>query len=134
MRSGNGNRAFALAVCALSTLSSLWADEYIISYRAAVKDAVLLNETLNVSRAMQPCSGSAGRSLTLENSADSDLEKILSNDKELLFDYIQRLPIHIIHHGANTRSQNRSVTIMRLPPQCFTVDFNDDFVRIAPLI
>lgn len=134
MRSRNGNRTFTLAVCALSTLTSLCADEYIISYRAATQDALLLNETLNVSRAMQPCSGTAGTPLTLENSADNDLKKILINEKELLFDYLQSLPIHVVHHGTNAHSQNHSVTVLRLPPQCFTVDFNDDFVKIAPLI
>ena len=133
MRSRNGNRAFLLAVCTVTAFFPLCADDYIISYRAATQDALLLNEQLNVSRSMRPCSGTPLDPLVLYADEERPLKAILTEHSDSFFTFLQSLPLQLTHHEKTTDGQSRSVTVLSLPPRCFTVDFNDGFVKIAPL-
>lgn len=133
MRSRNGNRAFTLAVCALSILTSLAADEYIISYRSVVSDATLTYEALNVSRAMQPCSGDPGSELLLDAERSTDLKQIIYDNFDAFFGLIRNEKLHVIHRETTVNGMNRSRTVMTLPPHCFTVDFNQGLAKISAL-
>jgi len=94
---------------------------------------VLISEQLSVSHAMQPCHGSPGDAFTFYADDDAPLEALLTRHNDAFLEYLQSLPLHLVHHEKVTDHQSRSQTVLRLPPRCFTVDFNDGLVKIAPL-
>jgi len=137
MRSRNGNRSFSRTVSVtllfLFHSLALQAGEYLISYRYIVENAILYNETLEVSHAMQKCKGRAYNPIIFPTNDTKDLRKILSENREDFVDYIHRLGLNLEHSEQTTNFQNYSRTILTLKTQCFKVDFNDTFVKISPL-
>jgi len=102
-----------------------------------VKDATLHNESLLISKTMKKCAQTNNKKsnyfLILQNSASTDLRQIISNNSEKFIDYIHKLGLHVEHKETTVNSQNKSTTILTLKTTCFKVDFNDNFVRMAPL-
>ncbi len=137
MRSRDGNLDFSLSICSvvflLFSLSTLKADEYLISYRYVVKDATLYNETLSIAKAMKKCVGKPQKELILQNNNEDDLKKIISANSLEFIDYLQKLGFHINHKEVTQNSINKSTIILTLKTTCFKVDFNDKFARITPL-
>ncbi len=136
MRSRDGNHSFSrrLSVVLLFSLAlPLSASEYLISYRYVIKDALLYNESLTISQAMQKCKGSPYRELILENDASKDLKKIINQNSETFINYLHKLGLSVEHTEATVNAQNKSTTTLTLKTQCFKVDFNDNFARISPL-
>ena len=135
MRSRNGNRSFTLSLYTLIFFHSLAlnASEYLISYRYSVKDAVLFNETLQVSNAMQKCAGQLQRSFILEANADDSLQNIIHNNYSKFIDNIHKIGLDIQHSDVTINSINSSMTILTLHTTCFKVDFNDNYAKITPL-
>ena len=133
MRSRNGNRALLFAVCAITALPLCADEQYFISYKAVVEDALLYSETLSVSRSMQPCDGMPVAHLLLESEGSSELHKILQGNYEAFLPFIQKEGLHIRHHEETVNSISRSRSVLTMPPRCFTVDFNDDLVKITAL-
>lgn len=135
MRSRDGNLNLLFSICTLIfCFSNLNGDEYIISYRYVVKDAILFNDSLDISPAMTSCKGEVGETkLFLSNSNDSkNLKKIILQNSDKFFTYISSLGLHVqndeqLHNGVNS-----SLTTVTLKPTCFTVEFNDNLVKIAP--
>jgi hypothetical protein len=136
MRSGDGNRTCTLSIFKLILLFYslvLSAGEYFISYRYVVKDAILYNENLDVSRAMHKCLGNPSNPLVLENNGTNNLKTIITQNKEEFSSYLHQLGLEVKHSSLNLNLQNSSTTTLTLKTTCFKVDFNDNFVRIAPL-
>jgi len=137
MRSRDGNYNFSLSISVglLLLLSSLAlnASEYLISYRYLVKDAVLHNETLSISKAMQKCKGYPYNPLILETRDDKNLKKIITAENEKFINYLHKLGLSVEHKDTTINFQYSSVTILTLKTTCFKVDFNDNFVKISPL-
>jgi len=135
MRSRDGNRTFSLRLCSIILLYSLAlnAGEYLISYRYVVKDAVLYNDSLLISHAMQPCHGKEQKPLVLENNNSKNLKQIISKNSDEFIQYIHRLGLDIKSEQTVTNLQIKSTTIITLKTTCFKVDFNDNFARITPL-
>lgn len=134
MRGRDGDNALLLRFCAalISLSFALSANEYLVSYRYVVKDMVLLNETLLISQAMTKCKGKAGEALVLE-SKDKDFKKTVSQNFAEFIDFIHRVGLHTEHKETTLNLHNSFTTIMTLKTTCFKVDFNDNFVTIAPL-
>ena len=136
MRSRDGNHNFSrsiqIIIFLLSSLA-LNASEYLISYRYTVKNSILFNETLDISKAMKKCSGLPYNGLVLEADENKDLKKIISINSEKFIDYIHKLGLNINHQGKTINYQNISSTTLTLKTTCFKVDFNDNFVKISPL-
>ena len=133
MRSRNGNRPLPLAICPLILAAALGADEYIISYRAVTQNALLLNETLHVSRAMTHCRGESGAERVFETLPDESLRSTLLRHYDDFFALAEAEALHVRHYSDTSNPYYRSRTVVTLPPSCFTVDFNDGFVKITPL-
>ena len=136
MRSGDGDRPFLLTICILTLsffLPALHAGEYLVSYRYTVKDAMLYNEQLLISPAMQKCKGKAQHPLVLESIDDKTLHDVIHKNNERFIDYLHHLGLQVRHTEQTTNMQNSSITVMTLPTTCFKVDFNDNSVTIAPL-
>jgi len=135
MRSRDGNRTLSCKFCTLILLSSLAlnASEYLISYRCVVKDAMLYNETLQISKAMQKCHGTPQKSLILTTNTTNNIQNIITQHKEKFITYIHKLGISVHHQEKNINYQNSSTTILTLHTSCFKVDFNDNFAKITAL-
>ena len=135
MRSRNGDHPYSLSILALTLLSSLAlnASEFLISYRYIVKDAVLYNETLHISNAMQKCQGKIQNPLLLEHKEKKNIKDIISTNSQEFIDYIHKLGLHVEHKDLTINAQNSSTTTMTLKTTCFKVDFNENFAKIAPL-
>ena len=135
MRSRDGNRNFTLRLCSVIFLSSLAlnAGEFLVSYRYIVKDAILYNEKLDISKAMQKCYGKAQEEIVFESNKDESFKEIISNNSEKFIDYVHKFGLHVEHKEKTINLQNSTTTILTLKTTCFKVDFNDNFARIAPL-
>ncbi len=135
MRSRDGNRTFSLRLCSLILFSSLAlnASEYLISYSYIVKDAMLFDEELLISKAMKKCTGTPKESFIFDTDGGKDLDKIIQNQKEEFIEYIHKLGLHLNHKDETKNYQYRSRTKLTLKTTCFKVDFNDNFARISPL-
>jgi len=135
MRSRDGSFTILLRFCTLILLYTLAlsADEYLISYRYVVKNAILYSESLQISHAMKKCHGSAQKTLLLNADGTTDLQKIISLNYEKFISFINTIGFEISHKERNVNFKNHSTTILTLPTTCFKVDFNDNFAKISSL-
>ena len=135
MRSRDGDYSILRTICAIIILNSLglYAGEYLISYRYVVKDAILYNEHLDISPAMQKCSGNEQKSIFLDPHNSEDLGIIVQQNKEKFVAYLHQLGLQVEHREKTKNFQNSSTTVLTLKTTCFKVDFNDNFVKITPL-
>ena len=134
MRSRDGSNAFSLSIWLLVLFSVvLNADEYLISYRYVVKDFVLYNEKLDISKAMKKCDGKIYDSITLDIKSESNLKNIISKNSDKFIEYIHRLGLHLKHRDLIINYRNSSSTVLTLKTTCFKVDINENFAIIAPL-
>jgi hypothetical protein len=95
---------------------------------------MLLNESLDVSKTMTPCKGELlGNSLLLIPQDNSkNLEKTLLQNSDQFFSYINTLGLHVRNFEQVLNGIDSSLTTITLRPTCFTVEFNENFVKIAP--
>lgn len=135
MRSRDGNYSFLYSICSIIFFNSLAlnASEFLISYKYVVKDAIIYNETLNISEAMRKCIGEPLKELTLSNDGDNNLRNIIIKNQDKFIQFISPMSIHIKSQDKTINLQNSSTTVLTLKTTCFKVDFNDNFVKIAPL-
>ena len=135
MRSRDGNNYQLFAVCTLIFLNSLVlnASEYLISYRYVVKDLILYNESLQISRAMRKCDGLPSNYIEFPHHDSKSLNHIVSENSEEFIDFLHKLGLSVEHKSTTINAQNSSTTILTLRTTCFKVDFNDYFAKISPL-
>lgn len=83
---------------------------------------------------MQKCDGSLSKeTLVLESHQDRDLKTIIDKNIDEFFAYLQKIGLYIQNRDAVIDLQNSNTTILILKPQCFKVDFNDNFVKITAI-
>ena len=135
MRSRDGNHSFTLRLCTIILLSSLAlnAGEYLISYKYIVKNDVLFNESLDISKSMKKCRGIPAQTLILPANEQNNFVKLISHHRQEFIDYIHQLGLDIRSKDTTTNNQINSTTIITLKTTCFKVDFNDNFVKISHL-
>ena len=135
MRSRDGNNYRSLAICALIFFNSLVlnAGEYLISYRYVVKDALLYNESLQISHAMKNCVGKSTNFIELAHKDSDNLVDIIDNNSQEFIDFIHKIGLSVEHNESTINAKNSSITILTLKTTCFKVDFNDYFARISLL-
>ncbi len=135
MRSRDGNRYLTLRLCSVIFFSSLAlnAGEFLISYRYTVKDAILYNETLEISNSMTKCYGEPQQELILSNTNNKNIKNLLSINSDKFIEYVHKLGLHVEHKEETKNLQNSSTTILTLKTTCFKVDINENFAIIAPL-
>ncbi len=134
MRSRDGNYPQLLTSCLLIFISSiLGADEYIISYHSATKNAKLLNEKISISRAMTPCHGVADAEITLYFSGSKNLKEIIKENRNEFLTYIQRHDLHVKSFASKGNNSYSDLTTLTMSPQCFIVTINESFAIISAL-
>ena len=107
---------------------------YILSYRAQIKNAVVISESFQASASMSEIKAKSGQKLTIFSKKDTDIETILQDNKDEILEFLMK-------YGAHTRSfekvsnlQSSSLLILTLPPTYIAVDFNDNYAIITRLI
>ncbi len=134
MRSRDGSNYFLLTICFLIFYHSLAlnASEYLISYRYVVKDSILYNEKLQISKAMTKCNGSLYDSIILKDDTN-DIKKAILKNSEIFINFIHKLGIEVKHRDKTINSIYTGTTILTLKTTCFKVDFNENLVKITAL-
>jgi len=127
--------AIYLSFALIFTCTWLQASEtYILSYRAQIKNAVVISESYHFSQAMTQVESTQAQSLKLHSPRETDLNIIMNQHKDEVLEFL-------MHHGVHTRShetvndlKSSSLINLTLPPTYITVDFNDDYATITRLI
>ena len=132
MRSRDGNRSLLLSISSLVLFSSIiYADTYRIGYRAIVKNAILVDETLNISKAMTPCYGSTQEELELGTLDNRNLYKIIKNSSDKFYNYLLHQSLHVSYNNKTTNNISTTLTTLTFPTQCFKVTFESKLVKIS---
>lgn len=123
-----------LSICAVVLCASyLYGSQYIISYRGTVTNDILTDSSLYVSAAMVKCSGRQGLSLKLKTNGSNNLKTIILNNFDRFSSYMRDLGIEIKSNETYENDIAHSIVVVTLKPQCFTVHFNQNFVKITAL-
>jgi len=140
MRSRDGDHSKTLSISSIIFLllllysSALLADEYFISYRYTVKNSIIYNKVFLISKAMKKCTGTTHtKALILNKEKSNTLKDILLKNEDIFFQYLFKIGLNITNHDQCLNNTNTSFTIITLKTTCFKVDFNENFVKIAPL-
>ncbi len=94
---------------------------------------ILTNSSLYVSRAMVPCTLKHGLSLNLQTNGSKNLKTIILKHFNSFSSYMRQLGLRIKSNETFNNHIEHSMTIVTLKPQCFTVHFNQNFVKITSL-
>lgn len=82
---------------------------------------------------MVPCTLGHGPSLSLQTDGSKNLKTIILKHFNRFSSYMRRLGIEVKSNESYSNNIGYSLTEVTLKPQCFTVDFNQNFVRITAL-
>ena len=83
---------------------------------------------------MQKCKGTIfQKPLILESKNSHDLKYTLQRNSEIFFQYLSKIGLVVENHETLYNQTDQSFTIITLKTTCFKVDFNENFVKIAPL-
>jgi len=108
------------------------ADEYLISFRYVVKDDILYNENLQVSRSMKKCYGNPTNILILKN-YNNNLKDTISKNSQKFINFIHKVGMEVQHKDKTIDAVYTGTTILTFRTTCFKVDFNENFAKIATL-
>ena len=107
---------------------------YILSYRAQIKDAVVISESFYAVISMQKIHAKAAQSLQIDPKNETDLEKIIHNNKDIIIEFLMRYGTHTRSHEAVNNNKSSSLISITVPPSYITVDFKNDYAIITRLI
>jgi len=127
--------AFYLS-CAL-ILSAAWlnaSETFIVSYRAQVKNAVVISESFHFSKAMSEIDAKQAQSIKIHSPHETNLNTIVHTNKDKIVDFLIRFGAHTRSHEHLYNSKDTSLVTLALAPTYITVDFNDDYATITRLI
>lgn len=132
MRSRNGNFPFLFSGFTLIFTLAIKADDYYIGYRLTAKNTQAINETLSVSKAMQPC-GSLDNSalLVLKHTPDETLETVLKREETTFLEFASYQELHLKSNDRFSASTVHSLNSLTLPTKCYAVEFNNESVTIT---
>lgn len=131
MRSRTRNRHFIFAVFQL-IIPLLWSKEdYLIGYRLHTQNAILSADIFQTSKAMLPCHGEAGITLTLPREPAQTFESVIKNNKTLFLETFASEALHIQSYSIQNSLNIRDENSLTLKTQCYAVEINQDFVTIT---
>ena len=107
---------------------------YILSYRAQIKNAVVISESYYYSKAMQEVTAHPSEHLTLHSNDKTTIEALLENNKDKILDFLMKQGLHTRSHEKLSNLMSSSLICITIPPTHITVDFNDDYATITRLI
>ena len=127
--------AFYLSLALI--LSATWlnaSQTYILSYRAQIKNAVVISESYHFSKTMQQIKAHSGKSHSIYSPYETDLHTIINQNKDTIIDFLMKEGVHTRSHEKVHDSKSSSLISITIPPTYITVDFNDDYAIITRLI
>lgn len=110
------------------------AQTYILSYRAEIKNAIVISESFHLSKAMTQIDFSPKQSLKLYSPKESDLQKLVYMHKDTVLEFLMKEGVHTRSYEKIDNLKSSSIIYLTLPPTYITVDFNDDYATITRLI
>ena len=133
MRSRNGNRPFIFTTLTVITTLLVGADNYYyIGYRLTSKNTLPINETLTVSKAMQPCTlFHPSSSITLERVNNESLQTLLQREQTSFLEFAAANELHIKSNDKFSMTNSQTLNSLTLPTRCYAVEFNDESVTIT---
>ncbi|MFC2073928.1 hypothetical protein ACFLR3_01615 [Campylobacterota bacterium] len=127
--------AIYLSFALIFTCTWLQASEtYILSYRAQIKNAVVISESYHFSQAMTQVKSTPAQSLSLYSPYESDLNTIMHTNKDDILEFLMQHGVHTRSHEKVNDLKSSSLINLTLPPTYITVDFNDEYATITRLI
>ena len=107
---------------------------YILSYRAQIKNAIVISESYYYSKAMQKVKAHPSKQLTLPSEDKSNTDTLLEKNKDLIVDFLMKQGLHTRSHEKVNDAKSSSLISISIPPTYITVDFNDGYAIITRLI
>ena len=129
------DRAYLLLF--LLVFSATWlnaSQTYILSYRAEIKNAIVISESFHLSKAMTQITSTPKQSLKLYSPKESNLQKIMHTHKDKVLEFLMKEGVHTRSYEKTYNLKSSSIIFLTLPPTYITVDFNDDYATITRLI
>lgn len=115
--------------------SSLHASQtFILSYRAQVKDAVVISQSFHFTKAMQDVHANMGKTLSIYSAYETDLNAIVQKNADEIIDFLMKQGVHTRSHEKIKDFKSSSLISITIPPTYVTVDFKNDYAIITRLL
>lgn len=127
--------AFSLVLISIA-LSSTWlkaSETYILSYRAQVKNAVVISESFYLTPSMKEIQASPLQTLKIDAVNENDLHTILKKNRDVLLEFLMKHGTHTRSHEKVFNNKSSSLISLTIPPTYITVDFKNDYAIITRL-
>lgn len=109
-------------------------ETYILSYRAQVKNAVLISESFYLTPSMKEIQAKPMQSLKIDATNENNLHEILKKNRDILLDFLMKYGTHTRSFEKVYNNQSSSLISITIPPTYITVDFKNDYAIITRLI
>ena len=127
-------RTLVLVFMLLSTSLLSASQTFILSYRAQVKNAVVISESFQFSQAMTPVKAEPAQKLTIRSDEETNLRLIIEKNKDEILEFLMKYGAHTRSHEKVSDLKSNSLIELTLPPTYITVDFKKDYAIITRLI
>ncbi len=126
--------AIHLSLALILSFASLFASEtYIVSYRAQIKNAVVIHESFTLSPAMHAIKASAEQSLTLDLHKEDKPADLFKANQDEIIRFLGRQGLHTRSHERVIDNKSDALVCLSLPPTYVTVEFKNDYAIITRL-
>ena len=109
-------------------------ETYILSYRAQIKDAIVISESFQFSKPMQKIEAKKAQKISIYSEKETNLNTILQNNKDEILEFLMKFGTHTRSFEKVINLKSSSLTILTIPPTYVTIDFNDNYATITRLI
>jgi len=133
--SAEGSRTLVLLFILLffSTLVSA-SQTFILSYRAQVKNAVVISESFQFTQSMSPIKAEPAQKLMINSKKETSLNLIIEQNKDEILEFLMKYGTHTRSHEKVTDLQSSSLIELTLPPSYITIEFKDNYAIITRLL
>ena len=127
-------RTLVLVFILLNTSLLSASQTYILSYRAQIKNAVVISESYHFTEAMSPIKAKTAQKLTIYSPKETDLKHIMKKNKDKIIEFLMKYGVHTRSHEKLIDMKSSSLIELTLPPTYLTIEFNDNYAIITRLI
>ena len=127
-------RTYVLLFMFLSTSLLSASQTFILSYRAQVKNAVVLSESFQFSQAMSPIKARPAQKLTIHSENETNLDYIIEKNRDEILEFLMKYGTHTRSHEKVSDLKSNSLITLTLAPTYITVSFKKDYAIITRLI
>jgi hypothetical protein len=127
--------ALNLSLALILTAAWLNASQtFIISYRAQIKNAVVISESYQFSKSMRGVKAKKAEEIFLECEHNTNIDTLMHTHKDEILEFLMRHGAHTRSHEKVSAAKSSSLLSLSLPPSYITVDFNDGLAIITRLV